>query len=105
MASWRLVSWVHFKHFRKPRYDSLFNITHIDLVTQQVFHRRYLFPVAGYDQIKETQVCVYVKREAVCGHPAGNVHSDSGDLSPRGVHAGEAFEPESLNVKIPERAD
>jgi len=73
---------------------SIFNFTHINFVAKQVIHRRYLFTIAGNDQVKVTKIRVHVERETMCGHPASDVHADGRDLSARSMHAGKALESE-----------
>jgi len=74
-------------------------------VAKQVIHRRYLFTIAGNDQVKVTKIRVHVERETMCGSPASDVHADGRDLSARSMHAGKALESKGANLKVCQRSN
>ena len=79
--------------------QAIFNFRHIDFVPKQIFHRRYLFTIAGDDQVKKTKVRIHIERKPMSRYPAGNVYADRCHLSSRSMHAGKALQSERANLE------
>src|SRR5262249_44260676 len=76
---------LHLKYFCKAGDDSILNLAHSNLTSEDLLHRSYRFAIARNNQIKVTEIGIHIQSKSMCRNPTRDVHADGRDLATLGM--------------------